>query len=691
MDIFSPADVLVLKVAFGASVAYGVQKLISHTSQKPVVEPLIPPRSKTSNLTSNILATPSRNIKTELKRTRKSCMIFYGSQTGTAEKLASIFAKEALFRFGVEGLVADLDNFDYDDLLSLSEENVLVFLLATYGEGDPTDNSISFDRYCANLRSKTDLQAHNLHYASFGLGNSSYQFYNEMIKRVDSTLSGAGAHRIGSAGLGDDADGSLEDDFLTWKDETLPQLANHLGFTEQERAPIVNLVISETKSSSSIPLFLGEPNAAHRKGKLRGPWTNSNPLPARISESREVFQNSPRKCLHVAFDISDSTMTYETGDHLGVSPENSNREVERFLRIFGLFEKKDSIFNIGSEDPTVKLPLPAYTTYDAATRYYLDICAPISRYILGSLVSYCSDEVTKAELLRLSKDNVAFEKEVKNLCLNLAQFLEGFGSSTLWNSVPISLLFEMIGKLQPRYYSISSSSLQSRKCISITAVVETQKNDEWSHEFKGVATNYLLAQHFQIRGPNALEPTHLLSGPRFRNTAMSSLIHVRRSKFRLPKMNSVPIIMIGPGTGIAPFRAFVQERAWQNSAHPAGRTILFYGCRRRNEDFLYEEEWRQLETSFKPGTFSMHVAFSRQDPTKKVYVQHLLNQQAEELRELILRQNACVYVCGDAQRMAKDVFTAMAQIIGEDNAFDGDSQAYLKTLKKNKRWLEDVW
>lgn len=87
----------------------------------------------------------------------------------------------------------------------------------------------------------------------------------------------------------------------------------------------------------------------------------------------------------------------------------------------------------------------------------------------------------------------------------------------------------------------------------------------------------------------------------------------------------------------------------------------------------------------------MHAAFSRQDPNKKVYVQHLLEEQAEELRELILRRNACVYVCGDAHRMAKDVFKTMAQIVGEDPTFEGDAQNYLKALKKSKRWLEDVW
>lgn len=101
------------------------------------------------------------------------------------------------------------------------------------------------------------------------------------------------------------------------------------------------------------------------------------------------------------FDVNDLTMTYETGDHLGISPKNSDVDVERFLRVFGSTEKKYCVLNITTKDPTIKIPLPAYTTYDAAARYYLNICAPISRYLLSNLIEDCPNDSTKAALLRL--------------------------------------------------------------------------------------------------------------------------------------------------------------------------------------------------------------------------------------------------------------------------------------------------
>ena len=158
-----------------------------------------------------------------------------------------------------------------------------------------------------------------------------------------------------------------------------------------------------------------------------------------------------------------------------------------------------------------------------------------------------------------------------------------------------------MGRLQPRYYSISSSSLVSRKRISITVVVDSARSAEGDFEFRGVNTSYLFAlkSNFQATTPvssaetSIFRQTHQISGPRGSFLQPTALIHVRHSKFRLPRNPSTPVIMIGPGTGVAPFRAFVQERAFQCQAgREVGRTMLFYGCRRHDEDYLYKEEWR---------------------------------------------------------------------------------------------------
>ncbi len=599
MQLLSESDILLLKFALAGSIAYSVQHVVSIATRKPTV-PLIP-REKSRKQVSGQIAPPTRSIKTKLDQAHKSCVIFYGSQTGTAEKLASIFSKEAQTRFGIESMVADLEDFDYDDLLSLPGGTVAVFLLATYGEGEPTDNAIAFDEYCSSIKLKADTAATTLHYASFGLGNSSYQHYNVMIRRVDSSLASSGARRLGNIGFGDDGKGTLEDDFLTWKDNTLPLLANHLGLTERESKFEAVFNVDEL-SFPTVDTFLGEPNKSHLRGKTRGPYTATNPLPAPIFHVRQLFAGGDRHCLHVEFDITASSMTYETGDHLAVWASNSDLEVARFLRVFGLSEKKDLEIQMQSRDPTVKVPIPTKTTYDAAARYYIDICAPVSRHLLALLIAFAADENSKSQLLRLSTDSAALREEVRHRRLNLAQLLETLDSSSSWSNVPFSLLLENLGKLQPRYYSISSSSIVSKKRISITAVVESQKDTAWTHDFKGVATNYLLAHALNVqptllagKAPDIsqLPTTHQLDGPRRKYPQTTALIHVRRSKFRLPKNISTPVIMIGPGTGVAPFRAFTQERAIQSSrGNNPGRTLLFYGCRRRDEDFLYEDEWK---------------------------------------------------------------------------------------------------
>ena len=616
MQFLSECDVLLLKFALASSIAYSVQHVVSRAKKVPAL-PLIS-NTKSRKQESSQITAPTRSIKKKLDQTHKSCVVFYGSQTGTAEKLATIFSKEAQARFGIESMVADLEDYDYETLLSLPTDTIAVFMLATYGEGEPTDNAIAFNQYCSSIKSKSHEPAAPLHYSLFGLGNSSYQYYNSMVRRADSALSCSGAHRLGDVGFGDDGKGTIEEDFLTWKDETLPILAKHLGLSERDNKfkAIFNV---EEHDYPTADTFLGEPNKMHLRSKVRGPYTGTNPLPAPIAFTRQLFAGGGRQCLHMEFNIKGSTMTYETGDHLAVWASNSDVEVARFLEVFALSEKKDLEIKIQSRDPTVKIPIPANTTYDAAARYYLDICAPVSRHLLTLLTAFAADETSKYQLSRLSTDGPAFQNEVRGRRLNIAQLLESFGPSLSWNNVPVSLLLENLGKLQPRYYSISSSSIVSKKRISITAVVESQKDSSWSHEFKGVATNYLLAhalnvQHTLSAGNTSqasqLSTTHQLEGPRQKYSQPTALIHVRRSKFRLPSKISTPVIMIGPGTGVAPFRAFTQERALQSSIGKSpGRTLLFYGCRRRDEDFLYENEWKASIKSPSHTTFADYLSY----------------------------------------------------------------------------------
>lgn len=294
-------------------------------------------------------------------------------------------------------------------------------------------------------------------------------------------------------------------------------------------------------------------------------------------------------------DIGGTSLRYSTGDHVAIWPTNPGKEVDRFLRIIGLESKRHTVVDVKGLDVTARVPFPSPTTFDAIVRYHLEICGTVSRQFVSQLASFAPNEDIKAEMVKLGSDSDAFHKKVTDWNLNIAQFLELQSGGKPWMSIPFSIFIESIKKIQPRYYSISSSSLVNKDKVAITAVVESIQKPDAPHILKGVTTNYLLALKLKQEGQANPDPHGLnyeLNGPRNKYDGIHVPIHIRHSNFKLPSDPSKPVIMVGPGTGVAPFRAFVQERAAQAKAgQPVGKTILFFGCRKRNEDFIYEKEW----------------------------------------------------------------------------------------------------
>lgn len=694
MEVISSADLLFLKAVACGATAYFSQSWLQRFLQRPS-EPLIPEATRTRAVKSASTLPPTRSISKALKNTGRQCIVFYGSQTGTAERLAHQFAVDAKARYGLECLVADLSDYDFDDLLSLSDQTAAVFLLATYGEGEATDNSIAFGQYLTGLQPSVHSTKSSLCYAGFGLGNSSYQYYNEMIRKLDCALSRASSERIGRLGFGDDGKATLEGDFLNWKREILPMLAARSGLHEQlyKYTPLFNVV--KTGQQPGEDTYLGEPNIKHLRGKQRGPYTLQNPFAAPLTTAKQLCPGSERQFLHIEFDLGTSTLDYEVGDHLAMRASNSEKEVSRFLRVFGMIADQDEEITISTLDRSTKSHFPARTTLSALARYYLDICAPVSRHLLSVLASMAPSEQASNQLLALIADENTFKNQVLHRLLNISQVLETYTTVPEWSDIPTSVLLENIATMRPRYYSISSSPKVQRSLVSITSVVESKKITDVGDEFKGVASSYLLA----LSSANSLarQPpmTHYLSGRRSTLSKPTSLISIRRSAFKLPREASVPIIMIGPGTGVAPFRGFIQSRLHLcKEGCQVGRTILFYGCRRQSEDFLYADEWERAERVMTSTVFSIYTAFSREEGQPKTYVQHLFKQHAEELRRLILTEHARVYVCGDAKKMAVDVRNAMGELLcqgGETAENDANGESCILRMRSEGRWLEDVW
>ncbi|KAK7750511.1 hypothetical protein SLS62_007590 [Diatrype stigma] len=674
-------DVIVLSVILVATTAYFTKGKLWGITKDPYANSF-------ANANGN-KAGKTRNILEKMEESGKNCIIFYGSQTGTAEDYASRLAKEGKSRYGLETMVADLEDYDYDNLDAIPEDKVVMFVLATYGEGEPTDNAVDFYEFIigddVSFSEGADPPLGNLNYVAFGLGNNTYEHYNSMVRNVDKALEKLGAKRIGAAGEGDDGAGTMEEDFLAWKDPMWAALAEKMGLEEREAVyePIFGIVERDNLTKDSPEVYLGEPNKMHLEGAAKGPFNAHNPYIAPIAESRELFTVKDRNCLHMEVDISGSNLSYTTGDHIAIWPTNPGHEVDEFLRILELENKKDTVISVKALEPTAKVPFPTPTTYDAIIRYHLEICAPVSRQFLGTLAAFAPDDDVKAEMAKLGDDKDYFHDKISKNHYNIARTLSVVSGGKTWGNIPFSAFIEGLTKLQPRYYSISSSSEVQPKKISITAIVENQHIPGRSDPFKGVATNYLLALKQKQNGDPNPEPfgqTYEIMGPRNKYDGIHVPVHVRHSNFRLPSDPSKPVILVGPGTGVAPMRGFVQERAkLAESGQNVGRTILFFGCRKRDEDFLYESEWEQYKKVL-GDNFELVTAFSREGPNK-VYVQHRLKERAQEVNEL-LEKKAYIYVCGDAANMAREVNTVLAQIIAEQR---GLPEAKGEEIVKNMR------
>lgn len=398
-------------------------------------------------------------------------------------------------------------------------------------------------------------------------------------------------------------------------------------------------------------------------------------------------------------------MSYCTGDHVAIWPINNDVEIERLANVLGLKDKLDTVVCVKAIDATAskQFPFPVPTTYRAIFAHYLDICAAVSRQTLMSLIEYAPTENSKEVLRKLATDKDEYRVRVGDVTRNLGEVLQMLAESEslepqgAFASVPFDLIIESISRLQPRYYSISSSSKEEPKKITVTAVMLEYTPDASPRTVYGVNTNYLWRIHENINSmeANTVAPNYSIHGPRNElynvETKVARIpVHVRRSQFKLPRNPTVPVIMVGPGTGVAPFRGFVRERVLQKKeGKPVGTTMLFFGCRSKDQDFLYDEEWPELFETL-GGESRIITAFSR-DSAQKVYVQHRLMENGEEMWGL-LEKGAYVYVCGDAKVMARDVnqtFIRFAQQfggLGEDKAQD-----YVKNLRNTGRYQEDVW
>jgi sulfite reductase (NADPH) flavoprotein alpha-component len=381
------------------------------------------------------------------------------------------------------------------------------------------------------------------------------------------------------------------------------------------------------------------------------PYSKDQPFPARVTENRLLNKpGSHKETRHLVIDITGSGLHYKVGDSLGVFPTNRPSEVDEIIHRLGV-----------SGNETVSpamLKLPAPISLREALTSRLALAKP-TRKILETLAAKASGEADRAKLAVLlapeNKDQLAGYLEDREYIDLLTEFPSA--------KLAPQELSDHLRKLMPRLYSIASSSKPYPNEVHLTVAIVRYETNHRSRV--GVCSTFM-ADRVELK-----------------NTPVP--VFVSDSHFGVPEDGSKDIIMVGPGTGIAPFRAFMQERI---ATHATGRNWLFFGDQHRATDYLYEEEWVQWQAQ---GALArVDLAFSR-DQLLKIYVQDRMRENAAELWSWI-KGGAHFYVCGDAKRMAKDVDVALHDIIGAHGGMDAPAAAeYVKQMKRDKRYQRDVY
>ncbi|MEQ8858828.1 MAG: cytochrome P450 [Pseudomonadales bacterium] len=570
--------------------------------------------------------------------------VAFGSNLGSTEAFAREIAQAGRLN-GFDTQLAELNDFAG----RLPTDGALVVACASYN-GAPPDNAAGFVDWLGGAARDA---AQGVRYTVLGCGNRDWaSTYQATPRRIDEALEALGGERIRARGEAD-AREDQDSQFRQWFTGLWPDVGAALG-----------LDVDFSTALDSEPLFRVErvdrvavhPVASH-----------TGAVPMTVTANRELQDTaaSGRSTRHIEIALPDG-VHYQPGDHLCVVGRNHEQTVRQAMDYFG-FEDGDHVRITPTGGRRSPFPKDTAVSVRRLAEVYGELQNVASRKDVATLAAHTECPDTRAKLEALAapagNDGDAYRSEVLTRRLSVLDLLESFPAVAL----PFNVFLEMIPWMAPRYYSISSSPLAMPGQCSITLGVVSGPARSGRGVYHGTCSSHLAARQ-----------------------AGDAVYAVVRDNpgFHLPDDPATPLIMIGPGTGLAPFRGFLEHRArLRDGGAGLGDALLLFGCRHPEQDYLYRDE---LEAAAAAGLTELRVAFSRADG-ERAYVQDLLRQERDRVAAL-LQAGAIVYVCGDGGHMEPDVKRTLMRLHEETADVDtAAAEAWIDSLREQGRYRLDVW
>ncbi|KAK4096180.1 cytochrome P450 [Parathielavia hyrcaniae] len=574
----------------------------------------------------------------------KPMSIYYGSNTGTCESLAQRLATTAASHGFAATVVEPMD--EATDKLPM--DRPVVIITASF-EGQPPDNAAQF---CGWLERLSADELSGVSYSVFGCGHHDWnQTFHRVPTLVDGTMSERGATRICDMGLTDVADGDMFTNFEQWEDDVFwPAIEAKYGTTATGAG-------NDDAPSDSLDVQFSSPRSSTLRQDVKEATV--------VDEKVLTTAAAPTK-KHIEIQLPDG-MSYKVGDYLAVLPVNSKASIDRVIRQFGL--SWDSHITIASDRWTAlptATPVPVYDVLGS----YVELSQPATKRGILRLADAAKDDATKQHVRQLAGDSYPSEISLKRT--SILDLLEQFPSISL----PFGAFLSLLPPIRPRQYSISSSPLvtPTRATLTYSLLSARSLSRPATHTHTGVATAYLAALSASDKLLVSVRPTH--------------------TAFSLPEdAENTPLICVAAGSGLAPFRGFVQERAALVAASQGKKrlatALLFFGCRGPEMDDLYRDEFDAWQRA---AVVDVRRAFSRQTGIDEAHgcrhAQDRVWRDREEVKALWER-GARVYVCG-SRAFGDNVKRVVGRVVLGEEAGEEEIAEWYKGVR-NERYAIDVF